>query len=283
MSNTVFKNKVITQDFLANWPSSVNSIEPYQFSDGWTLDPTLNGEIRIPDCIYYIGTRPFPDTTTKVILGANVYEINQMPYNLNEIVFNNNIAFLNYGTFQSTKITSITLPDTVRELGKDNIFQDCYYLTTVVLHNKLVDISGSNIFNGCTNLATVTGMENLRKIGNYTFNRCSSLPSVLNLPVIEILGQHAFQECNSLVTVNIGPELEKLDGQAFSMCNSLTTVNIGDANAINSLTNIGSNTFAYSPNLATINIYAPKSQVTTTSSAPWGAPSTCQVNWLGGE
>ena len=145
MSNTVFKNRVITQDFLTNWPASVNSIDNYQFTDGWTLDPALNGEIRIPDCIYYIGSNPFPSTTTKVILGANVYEINQMPPNLNEIVFNNNIAFLNMSTFANTKITSIILPDTVRELNKDSIFQNCSRLTTVVLHNKLVDISGNNI------------------------------------------------------------------------------------------------------------------------------------------
>ena len=99
--------------------------------------------------------------------------------------------------------------------------------------------------------------------------------SGVNLPNLKQIGSTAFYN-SSLGDVSL-PKIQYIDATAFTR-SGLRSITLGS-----DLTYIGGNAFEYNSNLTTINIYAPKSQVATAALAPWSAPSTCQVNWLGGE
>jgi hypothetical protein len=126
-----------------------------------------------------------------------------------------------------------------------------------------------------SNLQYIELPDSVTEIGQEAFSHCTRLVSI-DLPAVTKIGQEAFASC-SLKIVNLPSAVSLSSYGTFSGCNSLTTVTLGS-----NLTYI-TNVFSGCRKLAEINIYAPKSQVTTAAQAPWGAPATCQVNWLGGE
>ena len=99
----------------------------------------------------------------------------------------------------NTKITSITIPESVRTVG-------------------------SNAFTGCTNLRTVVLPENLDRIEDSAFYNCRQLREI-NIPnTVSYIGPQAFYYCNNLQTINIPTNLTTIYQATFYQCYNLKEV-----------------------------------------------------------
>lgn len=110
------------------------------------------------------------------------------------------ITAVGNGTFRSTQVTSVIVPDTVTSIGE-------------------------RAFSNCTNLTSVLLPEGLKKINNNAFEYCFSLTSI-NLPSsLESLGMYAFTG-SALESIEIPEKVTKLDHFTFFQCKSLESVRI---------------------------------------------------------
>ena len=147
------------------------------------------------------------------------------------------VAELGGGAFyQCTKVTSVTLPNTIRAIG-ERCFESCFNLTSINLPNSIKDI-GRLAFLWCTRLASITLPKNLEFIKDGCFDGCESLESVV-IPdgVIEIQ-TGAFNQCFSLESVEIPNSVVRIGSGAFEYT-SLSTVVIP-----NSVAELGNDAFS---------------------------------------
>lgn len=97
------------------------------------------------------------------------------------------------GAFYSDNITSITLPDTIDELGE-------------------------NMCDGCINLTSIKLPANIRSIPEFAFHGCRSLKKVDIPSGVTGIGRSAFDGCTSLKEVKLPESLEVLSDSCFSDC-----------------------------------------------------------------
>lgn len=96
-----------------------------------------------------------------------------------DVVFGGGVRRVPGGLFQSLsaqsypRITSVTIPGTVREIGT-TAFYGCWSLSRLSLGDGLVQI-GSYAFSGCATLGTVTIPASVTDIGAGAFNNCPRL------------------------------------------------------------------------------------------------------------
>ena len=174
--------------------------------------------------------------------------------------------------FRFSTITSVTIPDTVTNLG-DQSFSFCSFLTNVTIPDSVTSI-GSESFFSCRSLAGVyitdieawlridfcggkhssnplDGAHNLylnsqlvtdlvvpdtiTSIRPYAMNGCTSLTSVTIPTSVTSVGYRAFSDCTSLTSVTIPDSVTSIGDYAFSDCTSLTSITI--PNSVTSIAN----------------------------------------------
>lgn len=116
----------IKWEIYSNYDVIINDMAFAITNEGATListNPNLAGGIEIPKEVYYEGTK----TSYPVIA-------------------------IHYGMQDCNKITSITIPNTVKEIGNGAFFR-CTSLNNVVIPNGVISIGGSAFYN-CTSLTT---------------------------------------------------------------------------------------------------------------------------------
>ncbi len=128
-----------------------------------------------------------------------------------------------------SKITSISIPDSVTSIGSD-AFYNCAKLEKVKMSNNVTDI-GSSTFAGCTQLKEVTLPNSLKTIGYLAFRECSSLIS-LDIPNgTETINSQAFVLCSNLEAVKIPVSVTRILPAAFYGCPKLTIYGYSDSAA----------------------------------------------------
>lgn len=140
---------------------------------------------------------------------------------------NYKVTVLGRSLFNGKDITSVEIPDTVKEI-QDYAFSSNRNLKSVKLPKNLETI-GTNAFFNCASLESIEIPASLKEIGVYAFS-AAGLKSV---------------------TIPESKTLTKLDQFVFYQCQELTEVTIPAT-----ITSIADNTFADCPNKITIN--APK-------------------------
>ena len=81
------------------------------------------------------------------------------------------------GAFAQKSISTITLPDTITEIGQ-NTFYGCRNLVEVKLgSNSSLTTIGNNAFSACSSLKNITIPKEVTNIGDAAFNNCASLES----------------------------------------------------------------------------------------------------------
>ncbi|WP_422698141.1 leucine-rich repeat domain-containing protein, partial [Cloacibacillus sp. DZ-S5] len=149
--------------------------------------------------------------------------------------------------FGCTSLTSVTIPDSVKEIG-EHVFFGCTSLTSVTIPVSVKRILYS-AFENCTSLTSVTIPDSVTEIGINAFLNCTGLTSVTIPDSVTEIGAGAFSGCTSLASVTIPDSVTKIHMRAFSGCTSLASVTIPD-----SVTEIGWRAFWRCTSLASITI-----------------------------
>ncbi len=158
----------------------------------------------------------------------------------------------------NSSVKNIVIGDSVEKIP-DFLFCSLPNLENVNLHSGITSIGkGAFAFSG---VKSVTGLENLEEIEDYTFNNCqnliefdmsnikvtdigyyafanSGLASFNGSDLLESIGDGCFEGCTNLKAVNLGNKIMLIGANAFANCTSLTEITIPD-----SVKNIGSKAF----------------------------------------
>ena len=126
------------------------------------------------------------------------------------------------------EITKITIPDSVKTMGK-GVFFGCSNLQEVVLPENVSIPSTASMFRDCTALQTITVPKNVTALNMYMFQNCESLetisfPEGSLLVLIEILALKKTAICE----IDLPEDLERIESQAFEDCTNLTDITIHD-------------------------------------------------------
>lgn len=118
--------------------------------------------------------------------------------------------------FSNTKITSLTLPESVTKVGGD-AFYECVELASISLPENLKTISNGAFIN-CDKLKSVHIPDGLTQLAVQAFAYCDSL-AVVNIPTsISELEYGVFMGCWNLSSIEIPDNIEIIGADAFSVC-----------------------------------------------------------------
>ena len=149
-----------------------------------------------------------------------------------ELQFFTNLNTLSDQAFyQCSKLTSITLPNSISSIGRI-AFYNCTRLTSLNLPNPLTMIDYRTLY-GCSGLTSLTLPDSLISIGNEAFYGCSGLTSLSFPSTLITIGDSAFKNCSGLNGSLILPNsISSLGNAAFSGCTGLTTLTFPSSIAI---------------------------------------------------
>ena len=221
-------------------------------SDGWFTDEqryfeytpgVVDGELSLYTT-YYTSGLSFEDGGVTGYTGSSqqviVPDVNEhMP-----------ISYVGEGAFRAQNVTSVTLPDSIRQVS-DYAFYDCQYLATVNLTANVTSVGEyafanakrlesygtigataipEGCFLGCAQLNEVVLPENTRTIGAQAFADCTSLTQIALPDTVTSVGAQAFDGCSLLENVALSASLTSLGEDAFANCPALTAVTVPEEN-----------------------------------------------------
>lgn len=128
--------------------------------------------------------------------------------------------------YNCQKITEITLPKNVKEIGS-GAFAGCSSLATINLED--IEEIGSSAFYNCSSLKTISGAS-VEVLRSKTFMNCSALESSFDFPKLRIIEYRPFANCTSLKNVVLPSGVVGIYGDeyggAFDGCTSLESITI---------------------------------------------------------
>lgn len=179
--------------------------------------------------------------------GANVLS-NTYENGVGKIVCDGNVTEIgNDAFYQCNKLTSITIPETVKTIG-ESAFGLCDGIVNITIPNSVTSI-GESAFNYCRALTKVVLSNRLTEIKSHTFYSCTALQTVSIPSSVETIGGNAFCGCSSLKNLEICNGVKSIELYAFYECSALTDVLIP-----NSVTEIGVGAFESCTKLSEITL-----------------------------
>ncbi len=110
------------------------------------------------------------------------------------------------GVGEHYPLLSLTLPDSVREIGHAAFYM-CADLQHIVLPKGL-ELIGTQAFSVCVDLQEITLPDSLRSIGDYAFSDCATIQTVTLPDRIESVGKGIFACCEALSEIRLSDENE---------------------------------------------------------------------------
>lgn len=192
----------------------VNAANPYYFTrDGVLFGPALVGYKPQYDGAYALQSYPAGRQGAYTIPSeVNGKEIDQIwtsgfegAASLTDITIPASIGRLGTAAFESTGLTHVTIPDTVRQVDPA-VFQNCTELVSVKLPAGLAEID-QYMFANCTSLQYVDMPDSITKINIYAFHNCTSLTSLALPKNLSSLSVGCFDKCINLQHVVVPPSV----------------------------------------------------------------------------
>ncbi len=210
-------------------PDGVTRIDLCVFQDCRSLT-----SVNIPDSVTRIDSSAFQDCTslTSVNIPDSVTKICDTAFK------NCNISGISH--------PCLAIHDGLAIKGSMLLYCANHKVTSVTIPDSVTEIGG-RAFEDCTSLSSVTIPDNVTKIGEVAFSHCISLTSVIIPDSVTEIGGGAFYDCTSLASVSISEGVEEIDWRVFAGCTSLTSVTIPEG-----VTEIGKHAFSGCTSLSEI-------------------------------
>lgn len=275
----------------------------YSHSEGNKLTIDDNGFVLYDNNVLvdYFGNQ------TDLVLPSQVTEIfrqglyHPVKYNvaIASVTLPSGLKVIGEWAFTSTKITSITIPDSV-EYIKESAFRYCYDLTSVEVNvDAKLSTIGAYAFDCCESLTNLKLSKSVASVPSTAFNGCEALStatanaytidkiiygkSSTNFDVVILgdVGEFELQRRKNLISVTLTDSVENIGKYAFEGCTGLTSITFGanvasiggsafcDCSALTSitlpasLTSIASNAFKNCATLANITFEGEPTEVGT--------------------
>jgi hypothetical protein len=149
----------------------------------------------------------------------------------------------------NTKVTSVTIPSTVRTIGKFAFYR-CTKLKSVTISKKAeLSSIGEQAFSGCTSLKEIS--INAETVGEAAFYGCTSLSKVTFGNKVKEIGDYAFQD-TALKSITFGKNITTIGDYVLSRCTKLEKIVIGE-----NVTTLGGN-IASGENITSITVKSEK-------------------------
>ena len=184
---------------------------PDFFHDFWFGEVDLGNIFGSPEFEYKVNV----DKETCTIIGLSSFST-QGNITIPSKIGNYTVTGIGDNAFANADIKTITIPPTVRTIGK-------------------------GAFDGCASMTSVYGLENcenILQIPDSAFRYCYSLKDIDFPPNLVYIGKEAFAHCDELQSVEFPSKLKKIDDDAFLWCESLSNVVFSD-----SITTLGTTAF----------------------------------------
>lgn len=241
--------------------------------------------VSLPQSLKIISDDGFwgQENLQEITLGS-VVEIGQSAFGsctmLKQITLPDTLTTIGWRAFESSGLTSLTIPVNVTSLG-DSFISGCSALTSLsiaegnptyemvdgllydipakTLRYALPDVSGDvvirdgtvrigdDVFKGHA-ITSVQLPDSLQKIGNCAFQFCKELKEITFPEGLITIDGLAFGYCTQLENVVLPEGLKHLGDSAFSYCHALTEVTIPEG------VTFMSGTFSYCTSLRTLNL-----------------------------
>lgn len=143
-----------------------------------------------------------------------------------DVVIPETVTELNSGVFAGSRISSITLPNALRNVA-DQSFKGCTNLKSVISDGGITSV-GKEAFAGCESLSTITLAGSLSKISEAAFSGSGIESITIGVNVAEI-AMNAFNGCEKLTSVNFekrGTKSLKIRHSAFKDCTKLASLEL---------------------------------------------------------
>ena len=123
----------------------------------------------------------------------------------------------------TSNMTSITLPKTIRSIGKNAFTRSSLVRCNFSEYSELISI-GESAFYQCYGLTSINIPSGVTSISTMAFYYCTSLTSI-NIPSsVTSIGGSAFANCSGLTSIDIPDSVTRIDGNAFYNCSGLISI-----------------------------------------------------------
>lgn len=129
----------------------------------------------------------------------------------------------------------------------NNIFMNCSELTNINISDKTLVIP-QGCFNGCSKLESISGLQNVQRVGRDAFKNCTSLQNIDLTGDVNVTSENGkiFNGCSSLTTIPVNSITRTNQGgigQAFKDCRNLQRIGKGTDNVDINFTYLGEQEF----------------------------------------
>jgi len=119
------------------------------------------------------------------------------------------VETIQYGAFQMSKLTNITLPQTLKTIDEVAL-AGCHRISSLVIPNSVTKL-GNSVFEGCT-FTSVVMSDSVKVIPYRAFMYCQLLKTYTGGASVERIEDYAFNNCERLAGEIVFPETLKYIG-----------------------------------------------------------------------
>ncbi len=124
--------------------------------------------------------------------------------------------------FESPKITSVTLADSVKTIG-DFAFCNCSLFDEITIPSSVTSV-GNSAFSGCSGLNGIIIPDKVKTVGNSAFKSCTGLSTITIGKAVTSIGDSAFEGCTGFAELTIPSSVRNLGVAAFADCDALEEI-----------------------------------------------------------
>ena len=208
-----------SMDFCREHPMSTTdyvehaSVETDQYVNGGYCSDSVSWDLTLDGALTFSGTGsikdyPYDSTDQRVLAPWEYYEEEVKKLNVGEGI----TRIGTYNFCDMVNLTSVSLPSTLREIGK-SAFSYNKSLESIVIPDGVTMLEDC-AFRDCDRLITITIPASVQQIGTAVFTDCDNLTSIIieGSPAMDSV---FFQNCNALKAIYFCSDAPSFDQRTF--------------------------------------------------------------------